>query len=224
MSPFVPGSAGFELNPLFGSMEQVGDMTGAGLSVLVDGLTEDGYFADVKVFASYAWTQTDPDGGTNFSGQPNSMLGSTDKEDGNSYWLGAYLPVTVEDENYGTVGLEFNHGDQYWRPFTYAEDTMVGSKIAARGDAWEANYTYQLTDALSMQLRYVHIDYEYTGSNGFFGSQTGTAMKISDLQTYAAQSAAFLAAGGNGAFDPKVAPNCRMNYRQCKLLVLHKIL
>ncbi len=98
------------------------------------------------------------------------MLGSTDSESGTSYWFGAYLPVTDGENNYGTVGLEFNHGDEYWRPFTYAEDTLAGSKLATRGDAWEANWTYQINDALSMQLRYVNIDYEYTGSNGFFGS------------------------------------------------------
>ncbi len=31
-------------------------MEGAAFSVLVDGLTEDGYFADAKVFGSIAWT------------------------------------------------------------------------------------------------------------------------------------------------------------------------
>ncbi len=73
--------------------------------------------------------------------------------------------------------MEYNHGSQYWRPFTYAEDTMIGSKIAARGDAWELNYTYQINEALSFQARYVDIGYDYTGSNGFFGSTTGAAIE-----------------------------------------------
>ncbi len=30
-------------------------------SALVDGITEDGYFADAKVFGSFAWTETDPE-------------------------------------------------------------------------------------------------------------------------------------------------------------------
>jgi hypothetical protein len=34
---------------------------------------------------------------------------------------------------------------------------------------------------LSFQLRYTYIDYDYSGSNGFFGSQSGTPMKISDI-------------------------------------------
>jgi len=156
--------------------KQYGDMDGAAISMLVDGLTEDGYFADAKVFGSFAWTKTNPDAG-------QSMLGSDidESETGTSYWFGAYLPVG-EGSEYGTVGLEYNHGSQYWRPFTYAEDTMIGSKIAARGDAWEANYTYQINDALSVQARYVSIDYEYMGSQGFFGNTSGNAMAIDDVK------------------------------------------
>jgi hypothetical protein len=63
---------------------------------------------------------------------------------------------------------------------------MIGSKLAARGDAWEAYFTYQLTDALSAQIRYTNIDYDYTGSNGFFGNTTGAAMKIDDVKNGAA--------------------------------------
>jgi len=150
---------------------QFGDMQGAALSVLVDGLTDEGYLADAKVFGSFAWSQTDPDAGS-------AMLGSSDSETGTSYWFGAQLPVTDK----GVFGLEFNHGSQYWRPFTYAEDTMIGSKLAARGDAFEAYFTYQLTDALSAQVRYTKIDYDYTGSNGFFGNYSGNAMKIDDIK------------------------------------------
>ena len=150
---------------------QFGDMQGAAVSVLVDGLTDEGYLADAKVFGSFAWSQTDPDAGS-------MMLGSADSETGTSYWVGTQLPVTEK----GVFGLEYNHGSQYWRPFTYAEDTMIGSKIAARGDAFEAYFTYQLTDALSAQLRYTKIDYDYTGSNGFFGNYSGNAMKIDDIK------------------------------------------
>jgi len=152
-----------------------GDMQGAAISVLVDGITEDGYFSDVKAFASFAWSQTQPDSG-------EAMLGSTDDESGTSYWLGALLPVTEESE----LGLEFNHGSQYWRSFTYAEDTMIGSKLAARGNAYEAYYTYKINKALSAQIRYTKIDYDYMGSNGFFGNTTGNAMKIDDVKRGAA--------------------------------------
>jgi len=176
------------MNPTL--MAQVGDMEGGAFSALIDGITEDGYFADAKVFGSIAYSKTDPNGnsvtfpdGMGGTVDLPGMLGSMDSETGTSYWFGAYLPVTDGENNYGTVGLEFNHGSKYWRPFTYAEDTMAGSKMATRGDAWEANWTYQINEALSMQLRYVNMDYDYTGSNGFFGSTTGAPMKIDDIKT-----------------------------------------
>jgi len=155
--------------------EQYGDMEGAAISVLVDGLTEDGILSETKLFGSYAWSNTLPDEGS-------AMLGSAQEESGDSYWFGAYMPVG----EYGTIGAEYNHGSQYWRPFTYAEDTMIGSKLAARGDAFEINYTYQITKALSLQARFVSIDYEYTGSNGFFGNSSGASMKIDDVKEGAA--------------------------------------
>ncbi len=159
-----------------------GDMDGAGISVMVDGLTDEGYFADAKVFGSFAWTRSNPDAG-------QMMLGSADSQTGTSYWVGAVLPV---NEN-SYFGLEFNHGSEYWRPFTYSEDTMVGSKLATRGDAFEAYFNYQLTDSISAQVRYTDISYDYTGSNGFFGNYSGASNKISDLKA-AAQG--FTALGG----------------------------
>jgi len=165
-----------------------GDMDGAGISVLVDGLTDEGYLADAKIFGSFAWTKSNP----NTTG--GGMFGKQDSQTGTSYWFGAQLPV---DEK-GVLGVEYNHGSQYWRPFTYSEDTMIGSKLATRGNALEAYFTYQLTDALSAQVRYTKIDYEYTGSNGFFGNLSGNAQKISDIKK-GAQT--FSALGG------KMGPN-----------------
>ena len=150
---------------------QYGNMQGAAASLLIDGLTEDGYFADAKLFASFAWSQTSPDEGS-------SMLGSTDDESGTSYWIGANLPITDDS----ILGLEFNHGSKYWRSLTYGEDTMIGSKLAARGDAYEGYFNYKINKALSAQLRYTYIDYDYTGSNGFFGNYSGTPLKISDIK------------------------------------------
>ncbi len=181
---------GMDMNPDGTPTEfrQYGDMQGAALSVLVDGLTEEGYLSDAKLFGSFAWSKTEPDAGS-------SMLGSPESETGTSYWIGAQLPVTEK----GNFGVEFNHGSQYWRPFTYAEDTMVGSKLAARGDAFEAYFNYQLTDALSAQIRYTKIDYDYTGSNGFFGNYSGNAMKIDDIKAGAEMFAAAMADGSIAA-------------------------
>jgi len=144
-----------------------GNMDGAAISGMIDGLAEDTMFEETKLFASFAWSKTNPNAGEN-------MLGSTDSEVGTSVWIGLQQPLFG-----GKFGLEYNHGSKYWRSFTYAEDTMVGSKLAARGDAFEAYYTYKLNKALSAQLRYTHINYDYSGSNAFFGDQ-GTPMTMKE--------------------------------------------
>jgi len=154
------------MNPTLG-FKTVGDLDGFALSFMVDGLMEDTMFEETKLFSSFAMSKTNPDSN-------EKMLGSSESETGTSYWVGMQQPLWG-----GNFGLEYNHGSKYWRSFTYAEDTMIGSKLATRGSAIEAYYTYQLNKALSAQLRYTRIDYDYTGSNAFFGDG-GTPMSIAD--------------------------------------------
>ena len=163
----VPGLKN-AMNPSLG-FDNVGDMYGAAISILIDGLIEDTFLEDAKLFGSFAWSRTDPASG-------KMMLGSSDKEDGTSYWIGLQIPVFD-----GDFGLEFNHGSKYWRSFTYAEDTLAGSKLATRGNAYEAYYTYHMTKALSAQIRYTYMDYDYTGSNSFFGNE-GTPVDVDDVK------------------------------------------
>ena len=181
------------------AFSQNGNMLGAAVSVLVDGLTDDGFLSDAKLFGSFAWSKTDPDSGKQMLGLSDPRTGRLlagaavgEAKSGTSYWFGAQIPVTDD----GKFGLEYNHGSQYWRPFDYAEDTLAGSKLAARGSAIEAYFNYQLTESLSAQVRYTKIDYDYTGSNGFFASG-GTPFKISDVKNGAKQWAAL-----GGTADP----------------------
>jgi len=130
------------------------------------------FLDDTTLFVSGAMTRTNPDDG-------KAMLGSTDMENGYSYWIGLNMPSLISEE--GRFGLEFNHGSKYWRPITYAEDTLIGSKVAARGNAYEAYFTEPLLDdVFSLQIRYTYIDYDYAGSNGFFGNYSGNAMSINE--------------------------------------------
>ena len=136
------------------------------------------FLEDTTVFASFAVSKTDPKNGAS-----QGMLGSTESETGTSFWVGTQFPSMITD--YGKWGLEYNHGSKYWRSMTYGEDTNIGSKLAARGDAYEAYFTeYLVDDILSMQLRYTYIDYKYSGSNGFFGSTSGTPMTMEDADLF----------------------------------------
>lgn len=160
-----------------GAMETVGGLHTATAFVSVNGIGDgwSEFLDDTLVFVSGAMSKTDPYGGAVKQG----MLGSMDSQTGYSYWIGTQFPSLISDE--GRWGVEFNHGSQYWRPITYGEDTLIGSKIAARGDAYEVYFTEPLVDdILTFQLRYTYIDYDYSGSNGFFGSSTGTPMAISN--------------------------------------------
>lgn len=165
------------MNPKFTGMSDVGNIHAltANFSAYGIGNGISDFLDDTIIFVSTAMSITEPKKG----GQ--GMLGRTSSRNGYSYWIGTQYPSLISDG--GRWGLEFNHGSKFWRPITYAEDTMIGSKVAARGNAYEAYFTeYLIEDVLSVQLRYTYIDYDYTGSNGFFGSTTGTPYSMSDVK------------------------------------------
>lgn len=167
------------MNPMDG-MQTVGAMHSFTANFTANGIGDEisDYLDDSIFFISGAMSQTNPDDGQN-------MLGSTESETGYSLWAGLQMPSLMSD--YGRWGVEYNMGSRYWRSITYAEDTNIGSKLAARGNAYELYFTEPLIeDMLTLQVRYTYIDYKYAGSNGFFGGTTGNAMSISDIQNAAA--------------------------------------
>lgn len=156
------------------TFETVGGLHTATAFAMVNGIGDDisDFLDNTMIFVSGAMTKTDP-----YSGK--TMLGSDESKTGYSYWIGTQFPSLISDE--GRWGMEFNHGSKYWRPITYAEDTMVGSKLAVRGNTYELYFTEPLVkDILTFQLRYTYLDYDYTGSNGFFGTATGMPMSLED--------------------------------------------
>lgn len=166
------------------SMKTVGGLHTATAFAMVNGIGDgiSDFLDDTTIFVSGAMSKTDP-----YAGQ-GGMLGSTESKTGYSYWIGTQFPSLLTDD--GRWGIEFNHGSNYWRPITYGEDTLIGSKIAARGDAYEMYFTEPLVDdILTFQLRYTYINYDYTGSNGFFGSSSGTPIAIGDVPSGSAMSA-----------------------------------
>jgi len=176
-------SGGTMYNPLF-KFSDVGDMTGGALSLQVNGIGDgiNDFLDDSVFFLSYAFSKTDPN--KNIVYMPNGMgglapvsgmLGSSDSETGSSIYTGVQVPGIMKGQR---LGLEYNHGSKYWRSFTYGEDTLAGSKLATRGDAYEIYYILPIVGKnLTAQLSYIYIDYDYTGSDTFFG-WTGTPMDV----------------------------------------------
>lgn len=172
-----------------GDFEQVGDYYGAAISFLAQGIGDgiNDMLDDTNAFISFAVSKTDPDNNNQMLGMyvdsngdntPDTLLGAAPGESktGSSIYVGANWPCQLIDD--ARVGIEYNHGSRYWRSFTYAEDTLAGSKLATRGDAYEVWFTKELIGkTLTAQIRYTYIDYDYTGSNGFFANG-GAPVKV----------------------------------------------
>ena len=126
----------------------------AALSMQIDGLDEDIDFLDSStLFASIAATRTEPKDGYR-------MQGSANAQNGYSFWTGFIFPDLITDD--GQIGIEYNYGSKYWAPETWAEDTVSGSKIATRGNAYEAYWNLPFeNNHFSTQIRYTYMDYKY---------------------------------------------------------------
>ncbi len=127
------------------------------LSLQVDGVGDEinDFLDDTILFASAAYSNYMPESG-------HQLLGSTDDESGKSVWIGATFPDMITDS--GRFGIEYNKGSQYWTPMTWAEDSAMGSKVAVRGDAYEAYWNFNLFGEknLPSQVRYTHEQHDYT--------------------------------------------------------------
>ena len=174
-----------------GAFDTVGGMHNITANLKIEGIGEGDFLEDTVFFVSGAMSISDPNkkyqqpdglGGYVYD---YGMFGSAEAETGYSVWVGLQTPSLISED--GRWGVEWNRGSEYWRSMTYGEDTNIGSKLAARGDAYEAYFTeYLVEDILSMQIRYTYIDYKYAGSNGFFGSSSGAPTEISETMPNAA--------------------------------------
>lgn len=135
-------------------------------------------------FASYSMSKSHPNGNTSNSAMyqfmnQDTLLGSDSSKNGQSYWVGfstPELPVTG-----GRLGFEYNHGSKYWVAMTGAEDDLVGSKLAVRGDVYELYYHQPIVgDKLFATIGYQYFDYDYTNS----GSYLGAPVKISEATAF----------------------------------------
>jgi hypothetical protein len=185
----------YQQNPIFDnamamqrvmpSFNDVGDMDFATILFKTEGIGNgiSNYLDNTTAFASFAASKTNP----NSNIDANGMLGSADSEIGTSVWLGVNAPCPILPDS-AKIGLEWNKGSKYWRSMTYGEDTYAGSKIATRGQAWEVYRTQKITNALSFGVSYILMQYDYTGSNSFFGAE-GTPVAIANAGPSAVESA-----------------------------------
>lgn len=138
---------------------------------------------DLNWFVSGGWSRTDPSG---YDELGNSLLGSwwepLEDKDGYSVYAGVRYDI---DDLRLKLGLEYNWGSEDWISMSPAHDDMFNSKLAVRGQVFEAYMIYDLPtgEAISkfaktfMRLGYQYYKYDYSGS----GSWLGAPADVDDL-------------------------------------------
>jgi len=175
---FIPNSGGFisRVQP----STNIGGWDAASL-LLKTNLSEK--LANIDLFFAPSWSHTSP---SQISKNPYYALmgqgllssnGDLQSRNGYSIYTGAIFPMPLQ----ARLGLEYNWGSQYWFNFTGAEDSLVGSKLAARGQVFEAYYIQPIyKDNFFLKLGGRYYDYEYTGS----GNPLGQPVNISDATAF----------------------------------------
>lgn len=134
---------------------------------------------DIDLFLSFGWSHTSPDqtSANDFYkllgyGLLNSN-GELKSRNGYSLYGGVIFPMPLD----ARWGFEYNWGSQYWFNFTGAEDSLVDSKLGARGQVFETYYIQPIfKDNFFIKLGGRYYDYEYTGS----GNPLGAPVKVSE--------------------------------------------
>jgi len=138
-------------------------------------------FADIDLFLAASWSRTNPSQISRnpwFEIQGQGLLSSNGKlesHDGYSLYAGAVFPMPFD----ARLGVEYNWGSQYWFNFTGAEDSLVGSKLATRGQVLESYWIQPIVnEKFFVTLGGRYYDYQYSGS----GNPMGAPVKIDDLR------------------------------------------
>jgi len=130
-------------------------------------------------FLSYAYTQSQPNPVTTpFGGMFSDPFETPEDQSGSSIYAGIRMPLG----NSSHVGLEYNHGSEYWFNFSQGADDIIGSKLATRGDVFEAYWIHGFNKGLgraraNLRLSAMYYDYEYSGS----GWHVGAPKKLDEM-------------------------------------------
>jgi len=158
----------------------VGNYFGSNIIFKADGIGDgiSDFMDDTKAFISFAYTKTNPNS--------NGMLGSEDSKTGTSIWVGADMDGFGDNDRWG---INIVKGSKYFRPMTYGEDTLAGSIAAVRGKAYDVYYNKTIVEHLTASLRFTYLDYDYAGSEAFFGvagnpDQDDYISKATDIRAY----------------------------------------
>lgn len=121
----------------------------------------------VDWFVSVNYMKSHPDPVTTpFGGLFSDPFQVPEEQDGTMYWVGVRFNLNEEATK---VGLEYNHGSQYWFNFAQAEDDIIAPKTNTRGDVWEAYLTHRIHKRFIVKASYIDYSYDYSQSGWHVG-------------------------------------------------------
>jgi hypothetical protein len=83
------------------------------------------------------------------------------------YYLGARYNFNNDKT---MIGLEYNHGSEYWFNFTPAQDDIIAAKTNTRGDVIEAYLLHWINRNFMFRFGYTDYSYDYSGSGWHIGA------------------------------------------------------
>lgn len=119
-------------------------------------------------FASANFSKSDPlEITTPFGGMLSDPFDRPEGHSGTMFWAGARYSFPNEKTK---IGIEYNHGSQYWFNFVNAEDDIIAPKTNTRGDVWELYLTHRIAPRFLLKLDYIDYGYDYSGSGWLLGA------------------------------------------------------
>ncbi len=123
-------------------------------------------------FVNFNYMKSHPnDVTTPFGGLFSDPMQTPESQDATMYYLGARFNFNNDKTG---LGVEYNHGSQYWFNFTPAQDDLIAPKTNTRGDVWEGYVTHDIARRFIVKLAYINYSYKYSGS----GWHTGTPKEL----------------------------------------------
>ncbi|MGE0452058.1 MAG: DUF3373 family protein [Vicinamibacteria bacterium] len=120
------------------------------------------------VFAAFSFNRSNPDPVTTpFGGFFSDPFETPEEQTGTMWYVGGRYSF---NQNKTKLGLEYNHGSQYWLNFAVAEDDIVAPKTATRGDVVEAYLTHRITPRFVVKAAYIKYWYDYSLSGWQVGA------------------------------------------------------
>lgn len=161
VNPVTGAEIGAPIVMRFTPSENLGDMDIMGIVLT----RRDG---PVDWFVNYNYNKSHPnDVTTPFGGLFSDPFETPESQTGHMYYVGAKFNF---NDDQTAIGLEYNHGSEYWFNFTPAQDDLIGAKTATRGDVFEIYLLHQINKHFQFKLDYIDYSYDYSGSGWHMGA------------------------------------------------------